>query len=629
MLLTICSGVSAADVQTNADNCNEAIPLFDGSNEFDTSANSDSGYVIEGNCAYMGTMTNDIWFTYYSLYDGLVTLSTCDTSSFDTSIIVYEANFGCELLEYHACNGDAESDTECQPYHSEVQFIASRYTNYIIRIGGWDEFAYGSGIIDLINEKQDIPCNCLTDLNEDNITNISDILEVINLWGAVDHPADIDGSGLVDVGDILMVVSAWGQCLFDYLLNNNFELPEEEPVVVTNGIFAVLWDPEFDHTSETDIMFEQFNAIREDCINNLGMSDPPNPDSCFYYNIYVHHGDQDGFPNGWANGQGTDTSSMPFLTLPAGLNTDPANTYHEGFHIFQYQANSPGFEYSGDSQWYVETTAQWYMSSNMPGYLHAFVEAGAILANPQLSLWHSFGNEAPGDPTDWNYQVRQYGMHTLLYYLVEVADVAPELMTNGFYANTLMRPQEYLYNEIGGNIFRGYFADWAAQNTGGLDYLTTEQVERAIQEHENYGDPETSHPYIATLSGTDIGDTWIFNPCKSDAEDCFAPRGWAYNVIKINNEDIATYTFTINGESNGSQKADSHFEGRIVTINDGEPTYHDIDMKNSLDGSKSIQVTSNTNEIYLVIVSVPEYFTSYQTYGYNVEINRSLNLHFE
>ena len=40
--------------------------------------------------------------------------------------------------------------------------------------------------------------------------------------------------------------------------------------------------------------------------------------------------------------------------------------------------------------------------------IDAFVEAGAIVSNPHLSLWHSFSNQAKGDPTDWLYQVRQY-----------------------------------------------------------------------------------------------------------------------------------------------------------------------------------------------------------------------------
>ena len=179
-----------------------------------------------------------------------------------------------------------------------------------------------------------------------------------------------------------------------------------------------------------------------------------------------------------------------------------------------------------------------------------------------------------------------------------------------------MLPQEYLYNQIGNENFRGYFADWAAQNTGGLDYLTPEQVERAIQEHKYYGDPETSHPYIAEITDADIDNTWSFNPCETQESECFAPRGWAYNVIKIDNTATSTYTFTINGEPTGSENAESHFEGRIVTKTNEEAEYHTIDMSSPLTGTKSIFATSNTSEIYLVVVSVPEHFTSYQTYGY-------------
>ena len=29
----------------------------------------------------------------------------------------------------------------------------------------------------------------------------------------------------------------------------------------------------------------------------------------------------------------------------------------------QYMANSPGFGYQGDSQWFIESSAQWYMAN--------------------------------------------------------------------------------------------------------------------------------------------------------------------------------------------------------------------------------------------------------------------------
>jgi len=190
--------------------------------------------------------------------------------------------------------------------------------------------------------------------------------------------------------------------------------------VVTNDIFAIWWSPDFDHESDTVQMFEYLKKVRQDCLTIYGMEDPPNPQAGFYYNVYIHHGlDETVLPTYWGNGQGTDTYGMPFLTLPSSANTDYSNLSHEGFHIFQYNANSTGFEYSGDSQWYIESSAQWYMSQNVPNEINTFIEAGTIYANPHVALWHSFSNEAPGDPKDWFFQVRQYGMHLLLYYLTD------------------------------------------------------------------------------------------------------------------------------------------------------------------------------------------------------------------
>ena len=71
------------------------------------------------------------------------------------------------------------------------------------------------------------------------------------------------------------------------------------------------------------------------------MRDPPNPGKGFYYNVYIHHGDDDLFPSGWGMGQGTDIFGVPFLTLGYG-GMFSSTAYHEGFHIFQYDANSPG-----------------------------------------------------------------------------------------------------------------------------------------------------------------------------------------------------------------------------------------------------------------------------------------------
>ena len=54
---------------------------------------------------------------------------------------------------------------------------------------------------------------CPADLNNDDVVDVSDLLEVLSEWGACGAcPADINGDGLVAVGDLLAVLDAWGPC---------------------------------------------------------------------------------------------------------------------------------------------------------------------------------------------------------------------------------------------------------------------------------------------------------------------------------------------------------------------------------------------------------------------------------
>ena len=54
---------------------------------------------------------------------------------------------------------------------------------------------------------------CDTDINGDNITDVNDLLAIIDAWGPCNScAADIDGNGTVDVDDLLMLISGWGPC---------------------------------------------------------------------------------------------------------------------------------------------------------------------------------------------------------------------------------------------------------------------------------------------------------------------------------------------------------------------------------------------------------------------------------
>ena len=55
-------------------------------------------------------------------------------------------------------------------------------------------------------------CECLGDLNNDNVINVIDLLEIINQWGANNSLADVNEDEIVDISDLLIAVSNWGIC---------------------------------------------------------------------------------------------------------------------------------------------------------------------------------------------------------------------------------------------------------------------------------------------------------------------------------------------------------------------------------------------------------------------------------
>ena len=158
--------------------------------------------------------TDDIWFSYEAIDEDVVTVSTCDSNSFDTSIIVYE--LGLRIAMMYCISPAVEMHQVIQvvsPYHSVVQFYPTVGSTYLVRVGGWDTNSYGIGTLSLERGKPDVPSQCPTDLNNDLNTNVTDLLYVIDQWGACSNcDADIDESGEVNVSDLLQVISAWGLC---------------------------------------------------------------------------------------------------------------------------------------------------------------------------------------------------------------------------------------------------------------------------------------------------------------------------------------------------------------------------------------------------------------------------------
>jgi len=106
-----------------------------------TAATQSADPVNDALCAgtAIGGMFSDIWFSWTAGEDGILTVSTCNTITFDSDIIVYSG--GCGALVEVACNGDAAG---CAGFSSLIPYFdVTSGTEYHIRIGGWDA---GTGV---------------------------------------------------------------------------------------------------------------------------------------------------------------------------------------------------------------------------------------------------------------------------------------------------------------------------------------------------------------------------------------------------------------------------------------------------------------------------------------------------
>jgi V8-like Glu-specific endopeptidase len=148
---TDCSGTPCGGSGGDGDACGDAVAANEGSNAFDTSALSDSGYGDPNETQCEGTYldwdgTADFWFVWTPGADGTAMFSTCDTNSYDTSMVLYEGT-SCSNLSQIACNGDYADSSGCQDFHSQIDGVTiSGGQSYYIRIGGW-QGATGAGTL--------------------------------------------------------------------------------------------------------------------------------------------------------------------------------------------------------------------------------------------------------------------------------------------------------------------------------------------------------------------------------------------------------------------------------------------------------------------------------------------------
>jgi hypothetical protein len=391
---------------------------------------------------------------------------------------------------------------------------------------------------------------------------------------------------------------------------------------MSRSIYLVWWDNDFDMSSEVDVLLDSMISYRDICLNELDMMDPPNPIDGYFYNVYLHNPSNTNdifYQYGWGNGQGTDSNGYPFLTLPTGLANDWENTCHETFHVFQYNANAPGFSYSGDSQWYIEASANWFSGVENIDAPRAFVEAESLVRMSHVPLWLSYGNYPSTYPSNWQRYVHQYALALLLYYLTEEADVPDSIITSGLFSGTEELPQEYFYNQIGGGAFRNHFIDWAAHMTNNFDFILPIQASTNEDEWNTYADPLDDNEFIQTYNNS--GSNGWYQPDESEVTNA-----WSFNTYKLLNSNTETYTFEINGATAGTYGDSSYFQGKVLVINSLSGTsFHDLEMSNDYQGSLTLSLSPNDTEIYFIVASMPEIFEdsnpTFQLFPYEMRIS--------
>jgi len=188
------------------DECAAALPIVDGSWDFDMLLATRDGPGIDWPCAAteaQGAFGPDVWFTYVAQLNGDVTIDLC-ASAMSTRLAVY-AGTGCDGLEAReiACNIAA-----CG-VRSSVSFTAVCDEEFLVRVGGYS--AGGSMEV----SSQGTTCAVLGDIDGNGAVDAADLGLLLAAWGACHGPrggpcaADLDGDGVVDGVDLGLLLGAW------------------------------------------------------------------------------------------------------------------------------------------------------------------------------------------------------------------------------------------------------------------------------------------------------------------------------------------------------------------------------------------------------------------------------------
>ena len=135
------------------DDCADATSVVPGTYDFSTLGATTDGPDQPGSpCDQFeeSNVNNDVWFEYTATCDGAATFSTCGTADFDTRIAVYPGGQCPPSAEsLIVCNDDFG---DCAGFTSQLEWLVTEGSTYLLRIGGYDSSESGEGSFELTEE---------------------------------------------------------------------------------------------------------------------------------------------------------------------------------------------------------------------------------------------------------------------------------------------------------------------------------------------------------------------------------------------------------------------------------------------------------------------------------------------
>lgn len=389
---------------------------------------------------------------------------------------------------------------------------------------------------------------------------------------------------------------------------------------MTRGPFCVWWDNSFTAPVNVSDFLDSLNRFRSVCINDLNMQDPVNIANGNYINYYLHE-PNDLFPAYFGNFQTNDSYGNAFVTIPKGYHLNFSNAAHETFHVFQNNHSSPGFDYSGDAQWFTEASANWFKVLMYPDENIAFLTNEILVRLPQVPLWYGWNNRPSHHPMNWQRENHQYALGYFWYYLTEAKGVPRTTISDGFNAGTNLLPQEYYTQTIGLSSFRGHFLDWIGDMINGFQFLPSNQTQRSLQEWNTYANPADDKKYIGQYTNSGTGG-WV-RPA-----DSIVSSAWSFNTFKINNSVNDVYSFEINGDQFSNESDPSYFEGQVIVQNSNTgTTIYPMSILNNQESSLVLNLTNQDTAVYLIVASMPEvYQGTEKLFSYEARVQKGVNI---